>query len=90
MLLISIFGCLAQFFKEANEINAKLQKEHETIRSKFNCNKNTPLENLTELLKNLEVSLNCLAFNTCFFHVNLVPFFSPCKHSVATGFKSNC
>lgn len=67
MLLISIFGCLTQFFKEANEINAKLQKEHETIRSKFSCNRNTPLENLTELLKNLEVSLNCLPFNTCFF-----------------------
>ncbi|KAM8727266.1 desmoplakin-A isoform 2-T2 [Acanthopagrus schlegelii] len=44
----------SQFFKEANETYSKLQKEHETIRSKFTCDKNTPLENLTELLKNLE------------------------------------
>lgn len=33
----------------------KLQKQHETIRSKFTCDKNTPLDKLTELLKNLEV-----------------------------------
>eukprot|EP00066_Takifugu_rubripes_P027867 XP_011617133.1 PREDICTED: desmoplakin isoform X1 [Takifugu rubripes] len=44
----------SQFFKEANETYTKLQKEHESIRSKFTCNKNTPLENLTDLLKNLE------------------------------------
>ncbi|XP_060900761.1 desmoplakin-A isoform X2 [Labrus mixtus] len=44
----------SQFFKDANETYAKLQKEHEAIRSKFTCDKNTPLENLTELLKNLE------------------------------------
>ncbi|XP_070700466.1 desmoplakin-A isoform X1 [Pempheris klunzingeri] len=44
----------SQFFKEANETYAKLQKEHEIIRNKFTCDKNTPLENLTELLKNLE------------------------------------
>ncbi|XP_051274627.1 desmoplakin isoform X2 [Dicentrarchus labrax] len=44
----------SQFFKEANETYAKLQKEHETIRSKFTCDRNTPLDNLTELLKNLE------------------------------------
>lgn len=44
----------SQFFKEANETYAKLQKEHETIRTKFTCDKNTPLDNLTELLKNLE------------------------------------
>ncbi|XP_069548156.1 desmoplakin-A isoform X2 [Brachyistius frenatus] len=44
----------SQFFKEANETYAKLQKEHEMIRSKFLCDKNTPLENLNELLKNLE------------------------------------
>ncbi|XP_024129919.1 desmoplakin isoform X2 [Oryzias melastigma] len=44
----------SQFFKEANETNAKLQKDHEIIRSKFICDKNTPLETLTELLKNLE------------------------------------
>ncbi|MEQ2280044.1 hypothetical protein AMECASPLE_015614 [Ameca splendens] len=44
----------SQFFKEANETYAKLQKQHEIIRNKFKCDKNTPLENLTELLKNLE------------------------------------
>uniref|UniRef100_A0A668AIA0 Desmoplakin n=1 Tax=Myripristis murdjan TaxID=586833 RepID=A0A668AIA0_9TELE len=43
----------SQFFKEANETYGKLQKEHENIRS-FACDKNTPLESLTELLKNLE------------------------------------
>ncbi|KAJ0011582.1 hypothetical protein NQD34_012557 [Periophthalmus magnuspinnatus] len=44
----------SQFFKEANETYTKLQKEHETIRSKFTCDKNTPMENLVELLRNLE------------------------------------
>ncbi|XP_054616833.1 desmoplakin-A-like isoform X2 [Dunckerocampus dactyliophorus] len=44
----------SQFFKEANETNDKLKKDHENIRTKFTCNKNTPLENLTELLKLLE------------------------------------
>ncbi|XP_026004656.1 desmoplakin-A isoform X2 [Astatotilapia calliptera] len=44
----------SQFFKEANETYMKLQKQHETIRSKFTCDKNTPLDKLTELLKNLE------------------------------------
>lgn len=44
----------SQFFKEANETYSKLQREHETIRNKYSCDKNTPLENLTELLKNLE------------------------------------
>ncbi|KAK5620440.1 hypothetical protein CRENBAI_024153 [Crenichthys baileyi] len=44
----------SQFFKEANETNAKLQKQHEIIKTKFRCDKNTPVENLTELLKNLE------------------------------------
>eukprot|EP00063_Salmo_salar_P071658 XP_014046493.1 PREDICTED: desmoplakin-like [Salmo salar] len=44
----------SQFFKEANEIYSKLQKEHENIRNKFTCDKGTSLENLTELLKNLE------------------------------------
>lgn len=46
---------LRQFFKEANETYTKLQKEHESVRSKFTCNKSTPLENLVDLLKNLEV-----------------------------------
>uniref|UniRef100_A0A4W5L1N1 Desmoplakin n=1 Tax=Hucho hucho TaxID=62062 RepID=A0A4W5L1N1_9TELE len=44
----------SQFFKEANETYSKLQKDHENIRKKFTCDKGTPLENLTELLKNLE------------------------------------
>ncbi|XP_074544449.1 desmoplakin-A isoform X2 [Halichoeres trimaculatus] len=44
----------SQFFKDANETYAKLQKEHESIRTKFTCDKNTPLENLIDLLKNLE------------------------------------
>uniref|UniRef100_A0A9J7YM48 Desmoplakin a n=1 Tax=Cyprinus carpio carpio TaxID=630221 RepID=A0A9J7YM48_CYPCA len=44
----------SQFFKEANETYTRLQKDHESIRKKFICDKNTPLENLTEMLKNLE------------------------------------
>ncbi|XP_052466691.1 desmoplakin isoform X2 [Carassius gibelio] len=44
----------SQFFKEANETNVRLQKDHESIRKKFSCDRNTPLENLTEMLKNLE------------------------------------
>ncbi|XP_028448347.1 desmoplakin-A isoform X2 [Perca flavescens] len=44
----------SQFFKEANETYAKLQKEHEAIRTKYTCDKNTQLDILTELLKNLE------------------------------------
>ncbi|CAJ1072362.1 desmoplakin isoform X2 [Xyrichtys novacula] len=44
----------SQFFKNAKETSLKLQKEYDTIRSKFTCDKNTPLENLVELLKNLE------------------------------------
>ncbi|KAI5611195.1 desmoplakin isoform X1, partial [Silurus asotus] len=42
------------FFKEANETYTKLQKDDETLRKTFTCNKNTPLETLTGLLKNLE------------------------------------
>uniref|UniRef100_A0A8C9Y900 Desmoplakin n=1 Tax=Sander lucioperca TaxID=283035 RepID=A0A8C9Y900_SANLU len=45
----------SQFFKEANETYSILQKEHETVRKRFTCDKNTPLENLVELLKGLEV-----------------------------------
>uniref|UniRef100_A0AAY4E3A3 Desmoplakin a n=1 Tax=Denticeps clupeoides TaxID=299321 RepID=A0AAY4E3A3_9TELE len=41
----------SQFFKEANETYAKLQKDHESIRKKFSCDKNTPLESLTDLEK---------------------------------------
>ncbi|XP_051554187.1 desmoplakin-like isoform X1 [Myxocyprinus asiaticus] len=44
----------SQFFKEANETYTRLQKDHEGILKKFTCDKNTPLENLTEMLKNLE------------------------------------
>ncbi|KAL6491549.1 hypothetical protein MHYP_G00018940 [Metynnis hypsauchen] len=44
----------SQFFKEANETYTKLQKDHENIRKKFTCDKETPLENLTDLLKTLE------------------------------------
>uniref|UniRef100_A0A3B1K9N4 Desmoplakin a n=1 Tax=Astyanax mexicanus TaxID=7994 RepID=A0A3B1K9N4_ASTMX len=44
----------SQFFKEANETYTKLQKDHENICKKFTCDKSTPLENLTELLRNLE------------------------------------
>ncbi|KAM4605441.1 desmoplakin-A isoform 2-T2 [Polymixia lowei] len=44
----------SQFFKEANETYGKLQKQHENIRSKYTCDKNTPLDNLVELLKHLE------------------------------------
>ncbi|XP_013978692.2 desmoplakin isoform X3 [Salmo salar] len=45
----------SQFFKEANETYSKLQKEHENIRRKFTSDRNTPLENLLELLNSLEM-----------------------------------
>ncbi|XDV26469.1 hypothetical protein PO909_030186 [Leuciscus waleckii] len=44
----------SQFFKEAKETGTRLQKDHEGIRKRFTCDKSTPLENLTELLKVLE------------------------------------
>ncbi|XP_076579508.1 desmoplakin-B isoform X1 [Chaetodon auriga] len=44
----------SQFFKEANETYSTLQKEHETVRKKFTCDKNTSLEDLMELLRGLE------------------------------------
>uniref|UniRef100_A0A667YQM4 Desmoplakin b n=1 Tax=Myripristis murdjan TaxID=586833 RepID=A0A667YQM4_9TELE len=44
----------SQFFKEANETYTALQKEHETVRKKFTCDKNTALENLLDLLRELE------------------------------------
>uniref|UniRef100_A0A3B4HAE4 Desmoplakin-like n=1 Tax=Pundamilia nyererei TaxID=303518 RepID=A0A3B4HAE4_9CICH len=44
----------SQFFKEANETYSALQKEHETVRKNFICDKNTSLETLQELLRNLE------------------------------------
>nr|XP_019958127.1 PREDICTED: desmoplakin-like isoform X2 [Paralichthys olivaceus] len=43
-----------QFFKEANETYADLQKDHESVRKKFTCDKKTSLENLQELLVSLE------------------------------------
>nr|XP_046248698.1 desmoplakin-like isoform X1 [Scatophagus argus] len=43
-----------QFFKEANETYSTLQREHETVRKKFTCDKNSSLDNLLELLKGLE------------------------------------
>ncbi|XP_051984471.1 desmoplakin-like isoform X1 [Xyrauchen texanus] len=44
----------SQFFKEANETYTRLQKDDEGIRRKYTCDKNTPLESLAEMLKNLE------------------------------------
>uniref|UniRef100_A0A8C7HVN1 Desmoplakin n=1 Tax=Oncorhynchus kisutch TaxID=8019 RepID=A0A8C7HVN1_ONCKI len=44
----------SEFFKEANEMYNKLQKAHENIRKKFTSDRNTPLENLLELLEGLE------------------------------------
>ncbi|XP_051555481.1 desmoplakin-like isoform X2 [Myxocyprinus asiaticus] len=44
----------SQFFKEANETYTRLQRDHDSIRKKYTCDKNMPLENLTEMLKNLE------------------------------------
>uniref|UniRef100_A0A8C4GWH8 Desmoplakin b n=1 Tax=Dicentrarchus labrax TaxID=13489 RepID=A0A8C4GWH8_DICLA len=44
----------ALFFKEANETYSNLQKEHETVRKNFTCDKNTSLEDLLELLRGLE------------------------------------
>ncbi|XP_039985021.1 desmoplakin [Xiphias gladius] len=43
-----------QFFIEANETYSALQREHETVRKRFTCDKNTSLENLLELLGGLE------------------------------------
>ncbi|KAJ3595119.1 hypothetical protein NHX12_004424 [Muraenolepis orangiensis] len=43
-----------QFFKDANETYGKLQRQHEHIRNKFTCDKQTPLETLQDLLRNLE------------------------------------
>ncbi|KAM8746432.1 desmoplakin-B isoform 2-T2 [Acanthopagrus schlegelii] len=44
-----------QFFKEANETYSNLQKEHETVRKKFVCDKNTSLEDLLDVLRGLEM-----------------------------------
>ncbi|XP_074523940.1 desmoplakin-A-like [Halichoeres trimaculatus] len=44
----------SQFFKEANETYGALQKEHERVHKVFTCDKNTPLEDLLRLLKELE------------------------------------
>uniref|UniRef100_A0A8C5DZN5 Desmoplakin-like n=1 Tax=Gouania willdenowi TaxID=441366 RepID=A0A8C5DZN5_GOUWI len=47
-------GAYSQFFKMANETYMALQKEHESVRKKFACDKNTSLDNLLEMLKSLE------------------------------------
>ena len=59
-LLISFlfFPHCLQFFKEATETYGKLQKQTEHIRNKFTCNKQTPLETLQDLLRDLEVMKN--------------------------------
>uniref|UniRef100_A0A673IT85 Desmoplakin-like n=2 Tax=Sinocyclocheilus rhinocerous TaxID=307959 RepID=A0A673IT85_9TELE len=44
----------SQFYKEASEMNSKLQKEHDNIRKNFSCDKSTALHNLLELLQGLE------------------------------------
>lgn len=44
-----------KFFKEANETYKTLQAQQESIGKRFTCDKNTPLENLLELLNGLEV-----------------------------------
>nr|XP_015210162.1 PREDICTED: desmoplakin isoform X2 [Lepisosteus oculatus] len=44
----------SQFFKEATETYSKLQKQHESIRKNFACDKSTPLERLLEFVTNLE------------------------------------
>ncbi|XP_032428163.1 desmoplakin-B [Xiphophorus hellerii] len=53
----------SQFFREANDTYKNLQKEHETIRKKFTCDRNTPLEDLQELLKGLEMERNNIMDN---------------------------
>uniref|UniRef100_A0A3Q1BGL8 Desmoplakin b n=1 Tax=Amphiprion ocellaris TaxID=80972 RepID=A0A3Q1BGL8_AMPOC len=47
-------GAYSQFFKEANDTYSALQKEHETVRKNYPCDKSTSLENLLELLRGLE------------------------------------
>lgn len=58
--------CVSQkFFKEANETYSNLQKEHEMVRKKFTCDKNTSLDDLLELLRGLEVRqlpISCALF----------------------------
>uniref|UniRef100_A0A8C1E0C2 Desmoplakin b n=1 Tax=Cyprinus carpio carpio TaxID=630221 RepID=A0A8C1E0C2_CYPCA len=44
----------SQFYKEAREMNNKLQKEHDNIRKNFSCDKSTALHNLLELQQGLE------------------------------------
>lgn len=55
--LYIVMVCSPQFFKEASDMNSKLQKEHDNIRKNFSCDKSTPLHNLLELLQGLEVTL---------------------------------
>uniref|UniRef100_A0A8C6LCI6 Epiplakin-like n=1 Tax=Nothobranchius furzeri TaxID=105023 RepID=A0A8C6LCI6_NOTFU len=44
----------SQFFKEANGTFKALQQEHQKLRDTFKCDKDTSLEELTEILKGLE------------------------------------
>ncbi|KAM9761643.1 desmoplakin-B isoform 2-T2 [Menidia menidia] len=44
----------SQFFKEAHDTYGALQKEKEMIQKTFQCDKNTSLEDLQELLKGIE------------------------------------
>lgn len=55
LILVYPHPTYIQFFIEANDTNKKLQRQHETIRKKFACDKTTPLVNLQELLRGLEV-----------------------------------
>ncbi|KAK5869480.1 hypothetical protein PBY51_024190, partial [Eleginops maclovinus] len=52
-----------QFFKEANETYSNLQSEHETVRKKFICDKNTSLEDLLETLNGLESEKDIIMAN---------------------------
>ncbi|XP_062850663.1 desmoplakin-A isoform X2 [Trichomycterus rosablanca] len=44
----------SQFFKEAGEMHQRLDKDKQSILKNYSCDKTTPLQNLTELLRNLE------------------------------------
>ncbi|KAK5621710.1 hypothetical protein CRENBAI_020135 [Crenichthys baileyi] len=55
----------AQFFREANDTYKALQKQHETIRETFTCDKNTSLEDLKELLKSLELEKVTITNHKC-------------------------
>ncbi|XP_026881504.2 desmoplakin isoform X1 [Electrophorus electricus] len=58
----------SQFFKEANEIYCKLENANSVIRNKFKCDKNTSLEQLNVLLKELEKEKERVAENKRLVH----------------------